>query len=176
MSVSMNYFTAFMDVLLKPSEFFRKISPENNFIHALIFSIVFLLITTLVGDFFETIYIIEELTIPGTIFFTEMLHLLVINASFTMGNIISFKLLGGEGSYKDTFIIMAYSTAVMPIEYLPMSPINILMGIYWVHICSRGGQFVHNLSYWKSFFTVLAGSFVFSFLFDFTIIGFFYAL
>uniref|UniRef100_Q468I9 Yip1 domain-containing protein n=2 Tax=Methanosarcina barkeri TaxID=2208 RepID=Q468I9_METBF len=176
MSVVMNYFTVFMDVLLKPSEFFRKISRENNFIHALIFSIVFLLITTLVGDFFETMYIIEELTIPGTIFFTEMLHLLVINASFTMGNIISFKLLGGEGSYKDTFIIMAYSTVVMPIEYLPMSPINILMGIYWVHICSRGGQFVHNLSYWKSFFTVLAGSFVFSFLFDFTIIGFVYAL
>jgi len=33
----MNYFTVFIDVLLKPSEFFRKISRENNFIHALIF-------------------------------------------------------------------------------------------------------------------------------------------
>jgi hypothetical protein len=159
-----NSFTVFTDVLLKPSDFFKKMPLEDNFIHALIFSIVFLLITILLGDFFETIYVSKYFTIPGTTFIKETFVIFTIDIICIGGNILSFELLGAKGKYKDTFLILAYSTAVLPLEFLPIFPINTIMSIYRIHVCTRGGQFVYNLSYWKSCLIVLIGSFIFPIL------------
>lgn len=172
----MNYFTVFTDVLLKPSEFFKRMPRENNLLHTLIFSIVFLLITALIGDFFETIYISPYLTIPGTIFIKEVFVIFTVYLFVMVGNILSFTLLGAKGRYKDTFIIFAYSTAAIPLEFLPVFPINIIMSIYWIHVCIRGGQFVYNLSYWKSCLIVFTGSFVLPILLAVLIIDILYAL
>jgi RsiW-degrading membrane proteinase PrsW (M82 family) len=64
----------------------------------------------------------------------------------------------------------------MPLEFLPVFPINAIMSIYWIHVCTRGGQFVYNLSYWKSCLIVLIGSFIFPILLAFLIIDIVYAL
>jgi hypothetical protein len=90
-----NSFTVFTDVLLKPSDFFKKMPREDNFIHALIFSIVFLLITILLGDFFETIYVSKYFTIPGTTFIKETFVIFTIDIICIGGNILSFELLDG---------------------------------------------------------------------------------
>jgi hypothetical protein len=108
----MNYFTIFKDVLLRPSEFFKKGFHENNFSHSLVFSIIFLLITAVIGNFFDTIYIGEYVTIPGSVFIKGLFQLLFISTLFTIGTITSFKLLGGKESYRDTFMIIAYSNAI----------------------------------------------------------------
>ena len=160
----MNYFTVFTDLLLRPSEFFKKMPREDNLFHALIFSIVSLIITALIGHFFGTVYVSRYLAIPGTIFIKETFALFIDHLVFTAGSIVSFALFGARGRYKDSFIILAYSTAVLPLEFLPVFPIDVIMSIYWVHICIRGGQFVYDLSYWKSCQIVLLGITVIPFL------------
>lgn len=152
-----NYFTIFKTIVLKPSEFFKKMSHEDNFLHALIFSIIFLLITAVTGYIFDTIYIGNYIMIPGTIFVKGLFQISFISSLFTIGTILSFKLFGGGDNYKDTFIIVAYANAVLPLEFLPIFPINTFMSIYRIHICIRGGQLVHNLTYWKSGLLVLLG-------------------
>lgn len=137
---------------------------EDNLLHALIFGIVFLSISTLIGDFFGTIYIGTYVPMFRTFFIREAFVVFVTHLFVTAGNILSFTWIGAEGRYKDTFIILAYSTAIIPLEYLPIFPINVIMGIYWTHTCIRGGQFVYSLSYWKSCLIVLIGSYVLSIL------------
>jgi hypothetical protein len=80
-----NYFTVFTDVLLRPSEFFKKMPHEDNLLHALIFSIVFLFITVLTGHFFETIHLTKTIRIPGPIFVTEILQVSTISLFFILG-------------------------------------------------------------------------------------------
>ena len=87
----------------------------------------------------ETICISPYLTIPGTIFIKEVFVIFTVYLFVMVGNILSFTLLGAKGRYKDTFIIFVYSTAAIPLEFLPVFPINIIMSIYWIHVCIRGG-------------------------------------
>ena len=154
----MNYFTVFKNVLMKPSEFFKKMPRDDDLTHALFFSFVFLLITVLIGDFFDSIYVGEYIMLPGPVFITELFSIFVVYIFFSIGLIISFNVLGYKENYRNTFKIIAYSTAVFPFQFLPIFPkMGILASIYWMHVCIRGGQYVHNLSYWKSCFIVLLG-------------------
>lgn len=172
----MNYFAIFTDVLMRPSEFFKKMPREDNLLHALIFCIVLLLITALTGHFFESSYLMKIIKIPGPIFIAEILHVSTTSLLFIISFILSFKLLGGKDNWLDTFKIIAYSTAVLPLQFLPIFPINAMMSIYWIHVCIRGGQFVHNMSYWKSFLIVLLGLSVIPFLLSSLIVEIIFSL
>ncbi|KKH48805.1 hypothetical protein EO95_03150 [Methanosarcina sp. 1.H.T.1A.1] len=156
----MNYFTVFTDVLLKPSEFFKKMPREDNLLHSLIFSVMFLLLTVLTGHFFNSIYLNKYFEVPGPVLITEFLQIFLFYIFVSIGFILSFKLLGGKENYRDTFKIIAYSYAALPFQFIPFFLMGPIASIYWVHICTRGGQFVHNIGYWKSCLIVLIGSFI----------------
>ena len=143
---------------------------EDSFVHPLIFSIIFLLLTVLTGHFFDSIYLNKYIEIPGPVFITELLQIFFSYACVSIGCVLSFKFLANKENYEESFKIVAYSFAVLPFQFIPFSLIPIIASIYWIHICIRGGQFVYNLSYWKSCFIVLIGSLVFPILLAFLII------
>lgn len=82
----------------------------------------------------------------------------------SIGFVLSFKLLGNKENRKYSFKIVAYSFAIFPFQFIPFFLMPILSSIYWIHVCIRGGQFVYNLSYWKSCLIVLIGTLVFPIL------------
>jgi len=64
-----------------------------------------------------------------------------------------FKSLGGSGTYEGTVRIVAYSTAILLLAWIPY--IGIVFGLYSVYLYGIGSTFVHNIILERSSLLVL---------------------
>lgn len=156
---------ALVDVIFSPSDFFKNIKDETSSTLAWIQGAFFILIF---GIFLKLIPIFFPSEVASASFLEIFGFLILVFIGNVIGFSITFFLFGGEGPFIDTFKILAYSTAIIPLIIISLcliftqfSPFGLLFlvcgSLYWIHILIRGGQFVHNLNYLKSFLAVLFG-------------------
>lgn len=141
MVTNMDYLIIFKEILLQPSEFFKKMPKDENYFDPLIFAGICIGIPVFVLDpdpgFFTAKYTGFVLGLLSRLFVSSaILHIL-------------WKAMGGTASFKNTFQIVAYSNALVLFTLIPID-LSLIMIPYLMYIRMRGGQFVHNLSAGKS--------------------------
>jgi hypothetical protein len=91
----------------------------------------------------------------------EMSYFVAIYTGFVFGLVlrlfvssvifhILWKAVGGTASFKNTFQIVAYSSALVLFTAIPIDLLSLIIILYTMYLRTRGGQFVHNLSTGRS--------------------------
>jgi len=165
----MNYIETCKEVILRPSDFYRRMPTTGGYSEPVIFAVISIIIGLILkaivsyGMFIFGIHsrILTFGSIPVSKFdFSAFPH--VIELFFTtiagifIGSLILnflYKKLGGTGSYEGTVRFMCYGQAINLISWIPL--LNLIAIIYALYIFIVGGSFVHNVSNGKSAVIVL---------------------
>jgi len=165
----MNYIETCKEVILRPSDFYRKMPITGGYSEPVIFAVISLIISLLLnaivsyGMFIFGIHssILTFGSIPFSKFdfsvFLYVIELFFIGVTviFILPLILNFlyKILGGTGSYEGTMRFMCYGYAINLISWIPL--LGLIAGIYSIYIVIVGGSFVHNVSMGRSAVIVL---------------------
>lgn len=136
------YLTIFKEVLLQPSEFFKKMPRDEDYFDPLIFAGICIGIPVFILSINEMNYFVSIYT--GFVF--GLISRLFLNSAILH---ILWKVVGGTASFKNTFQIFAYSSAIDLFAAFPID-LSLITIPYMIYIRTRGGQFVHNLSTGRS--------------------------
>lgn len=159
----MDYIETWKEVILRPTDFFRKMQTTGGYAEPLTFAAISYIIYGLLVAFFdrgmmENMY--GGMGVRGFGFSTIitiviMIPIMGIIFLFIGAAVLYFiyKLLGGAGTYEGTLRFMSYATAVQVLSWIPI--LGFIVGLYRVYLYIVGGMFVHNVSMGKSAIAVL---------------------
>lgn len=180
----MDYIEIWKEVILRPSDFYRKMPKTGGYTDPLTFAAIsFIIYGLLTALFNREMYMSGMYGMYGIREFSFFMVLMIVIMAPIAGIIsllieavvfyILFKIVGGAGSYEGTLRLLSYATAVLLLSWIPF--IGWLMGLYGIYLYIVGGTFVHNISMGRSAIAVflptilvflliiiLAGLFVFS--------------
>jgi hypothetical protein len=151
-----------LKVIKTPADFFMQMPTSGVYADPVKFAVVcyliagiFMAIIPLAAYFlFAGIGITEITLIIG---FSSILFIPVIGViGLFIGALILhifFKILGGKGTYDDTFRILAYASATAVFSWIPF--VGILAGLYMIYVVVIGGTKVHKISTLKSVVAVV---------------------
>ncbi len=156
----MNYIKTWKEVILTPSDFYRKMPMTEGYADPLIFAIICIIINTLlvilVRPTLLTIVGIHDLT-SSISMFSNMLIIPLgsVLSLFIFALIINvfYKAFGGTGSYKGSLRFICYSNAPIVFSWIPI--VGLVIGIYELYLCIVGGMIIHNVSMKKSTLLIL---------------------
>nr|QNO47092.1 hypothetical protein ONOHIMFI_00018 [Methanosarcinales archaeon ANME-2c ERB4] len=151
-------------VITTPGDFFKEMPTSGGYGEPLKFAVVNYIIagigTALVSILAFT-FIASLLPMasfwPGSAFsFGSALSNIIITpitgiiGLFIIGAIlyVCFKIVGGSGSYEGTVRIMAYTSAVDAVSWIPI--LGWIVGLYAIYLGIVGGTFVHNITTLRS--------------------------
>ncbi|MGA9189995.1 MAG: YIP1 family protein [Methanosarcina sp.] len=152
----MGFANIFKEILLQPSDFFKRVSSEKNFSDPGIFALICSLIP-------GTILMREKVTWGALPFFFAGFLFVFITRLFIDSAILHglFKMFGGEAVYQKSLQILSYSYAAYLFVTIPILAIefeiipvdfSLVFTLYGVYLITRGGQLIHNLNFGKSAF------------------------
>ncbi|MDP3990006.1 MAG: YIP1 family protein [archaeon] len=182
----MGYFKTWLDVVFDPMEFLEKLPKKVGYREPAIFALKTygfgLAVLLVIGLFFSVIFstMFASLGLSklagigfGGIFLMIILGIPLMLAFAFIGLFIGsglihlfVTLLGGKGSYKETFRLYSYSIAPSLIWFIPM--INAIVGIYSLILVIMGVYVRHKLSVGRSVLAVLLPTILFFFIVMFT--------
>lgn len=160
----MNYIKTWKEVMLRPSDFFRKMQTAEEYTDPLIFASISIILNVLFFTFFRdgmlrfgvhpsilTSGIIQD-SGSNFIIFSNIIEpfAICIQCAYIMAqalNLVS-KALGGTGNYDGTVSFMLYTNAPAVLAWIPI--FNLVAGIYFIYLNIVGGMIVHNVSMGKS--------------------------
>ncbi len=143
----MNYLITVKELVLQPSEFFKKMPKIENYYDPLIFA--------------------GLCNIPALILIIDINSFTAMYTGFLIGLIIRlfaysailhilWKTVGGTADFKHSFQIYAYSNVIELFAVL-VGELSLLLLPYQIYIRVRGGQFVHNLGLGRSASVAIIG-------------------
>lgn len=164
----MNYIETCKEVILSPSDFFRRMPTSGGYSEPVIFAAVSLIIGSLLKIFIG--YGMFTLGIHSSILtfgmevsaldfstFSEMFGLFFMSIIVTfLGSLILnflYTVFGGTGTYEGTVRFLFYGYAVNLISWIPL--LNLIAIIYALYISILGGSFVHNVNMGRSALIVI---------------------
>lgn len=172
--ITMDYIKTCKEVLLRPSDFFRKMPTMGGYRQPLIFALISFIISFLLNviisygmftfnihssilTFGMLVSVFDSLTVSPFIFspifyvvgfiFLIFMSIAGIFISALIYNFL-YKKLGGTGSYEGTVRFICYSSAIGVLGWIPL--INWIVSIYGLYLYIVGGSFVHNVSMKRS--------------------------
>lgn len=151
-------------VITTPSDFFREMPTSGGYEAPLKFAVVnyiiagigTALVSILAFTFLASLLPMTSFW-PGSAFsFGSALSNIIITpitgiiGLFIIGAIlyVCFKIVGGSGSYEGTVRIMAYTSAVDAVSWIPI--LGWIVGLYAIYLGIVGGTFVHNITTLRS--------------------------
>lgn len=173
----MDYINAWKEVMLRPSDFYRRMPKTGGYAEPLIFAaisfIIYGLLTALLaalfgrgmymGGMYDGMYGGMYNGMYGTGEFSLFAILMIVIVTPIAGIIsllieavifyILFKIVGGAGNYEGTLRLLSYATAVLLLSWIPF--IGWFMGLYGIYLYIVGGTYVHNISMIRSAIAVL---------------------
>ena len=155
-----NYFKTCKEVILSPSDFYRRMPTTGGYADPLTFATISLII----GFFLRAIvsYGMVMFGINSSILtfgsmpvskldfstFSNVVGLIFISiVSFFVGSLILnllYTAFGGTGSYEGTLRFISYASAINLLGWIPL--LGLIAGIYALYISIIGGSIVHNVS------------------------------
>jgi hypothetical protein len=166
--IIMNYIKTWKEVILRPSDFYRRMPATGGYADPLTFVAISLIISVLLRALGSFIILksgvsSSMLTLAGmydsefnfSIFSVVIAFILGMVSLFIIALIINFlyQALGGTGSYEDTLRLVSYAYAPKVFSLIPI--LGFITGIYELYILIVGGVIVHNVSLKKSAIAVL---------------------
>lgn len=164
----MSFLETCKEVILRPSDFYRKMPTSGGYADPLTFAaisfLVFGILSALTSILLNYIGYMSEVSgeIPGGMYgigefglFIIILYVILIPIfgiiflliDAALINII-YKILGGTGSYEGTLRFTSYANAVNIISWIPI--IGWIFSLYSIYLYIVGGSIVHNVSMWRS--------------------------
>jgi hypothetical protein len=159
----MDYFKTWKEVMLRPSDYYRKMPTTGGYSEPLTFAAISYIISGLltvilirglhIGDMYgvDSSEFSFSMLLASVIMtpIAGIIYLLIGAAIFY----IIYKLLGGTGSYEGTVRFMSYASAILVVSWIPL--LNLITWIYGIYLYIVGGAFVHNVSMGKSTLAIL---------------------
>lgn len=151
----MDYIRIWKEVILTPSNFYRRMPTTGGYADPLTFAIICLIVNTLLFALVRpTLLIMAGMqNLPSTLSMPSTVSLMIISgiiSLFISALIINtlYKAFGGTGSYEGTFRFLCYSSAPIVFSWIPI--VGLVIVIYELYLCIVGGMIVHNVSLKKS--------------------------
>lgn len=164
----MSFLETCKEVILKPSDFYRKMPTSGGYADPLTFAaisfLIFGLLSALTSILLSYIGYMSEVSgeIPGGTYgigefgyFIIVLYMILIPIFGIIFLLIDaallyiiYKILGGTGSYEGTLRFTSYANAVNIIAWIPI--IGWIFSLYSIYLYIVGGVIVHNVSMWRS--------------------------
>lgn len=159
----MDYIKTCKEVILTPSDFYRRMPTSGGYSEPIIFAatslIIGLLLEAIVSYGMFTFGIHSSILTFGMEVskfdfstFYQMIELFFISfAAIFVGSIVLnflYTMLGGTGSYEGTVRFLSYGYAVNIISWIPL--LNLIIIIYALYLSVLGGSSVHNVSMGRS--------------------------
>ncbi len=150
----MGFVNRFKDILLQPSDFFKRVSSENDFFSPVIFALTCGLIPGII--------LVREKIAWGALplFFAGFLFVFIMRLFIDSAVLHGlFKVFGGKAVYQKSLQILSYSYAAYLFVTIPILAIefdivpvdfSLVFTLYGVYLMTRGGQSIHNLNFEKS--------------------------
>jgi hypothetical protein len=175
----MDYIKTWKEVMLRPSDFFKRMPTTGGYIDPLIFALISTVINVLLFTLFRygmftlgvrssllTLGIEQGLKFNFSVF-SDVIEPFFISivGTFIMAlifNLVS-KAFGGTGSYEGTVRFMFYSSAPALLTWIPI--LDLVAGIYAIYLNIVGGMIVYNISMGKSIVIILLSFVLFVLLF-----------
>jgi len=151
-----DYIEPWKNVLLRPSDFYRKMPKTGGYIDPVLFATVNLSISMLIYLFFnsEADVLIDALSrapmVASITIFIGGIGALFVEATMLY---IIYKAIGGTGTYEGTARFVLYASAAPMFIWVPL--IGWIFGIYQFYLYLVGGKFVHNISMERSALAIL---------------------
>ncbi len=159
----MNYIKTCKEVILRPSDFFRKMPTIGGYREPLIFAAISLIISLLLDAIVS--YGMFTFGIHSSILtfgmevskfdlstFLNRIELFFLSvAGIFIGSLVLnflYNTFGGTGSYEGTVRFISYGYAINVLSWIPL--INLITVIYALYISILGGSTVHNVSMGRS--------------------------
>jgi hypothetical protein len=164
----MSFIETCKEVILRPSDFYRKMPTSGGYADPLTFAaisfLIFGLLSALTNILLSSIGYMGE--VPGEIsggtygigefgYFIIVLYMILIPIFGIIFLLIDaallyiiYKILGGTGSYEGTLRFTSYANAVNIIAWIPI--IGWIFSLYSIYLYIVGGAIVHNVSMWRS--------------------------
>ncbi len=165
----MDYIKTWKEVILRPSDFYRRMPMTGGYADPLTFVAINLIISVLLRTLIS--YSMLKLGISSRMLTFGGMHasrldfsissnvilpfILGIVSLFIVALIINYiyKALGGTGSYEGTFRFISYAYAPGLLAFTPI--LGLITGIYQLYLLIIGGMIVHNVSMKKSIIATL---------------------
>lgn len=159
----MNYIKTCKEVILRPSDFYRKMPTSGGYREPLIFAAISLIIGLLLNAIVS--YGMFTFGIQSSILtfgmevskfdfstFLNRIELFFLSvAGIFIGSLVLnflYNTFGGTGSYEGTVRFISYGYAINVLSWIPL--INLITVIYALYISILGGSTVHNVSMGRS--------------------------
>jgi hypothetical protein len=159
LGIAIDYFKTWKEVMLRPSDFYREMPTTGGYSEPLTFAAISYVISGLLTVIFISgfaggdMYGVNGFSmLLASIIMTPIsgiIYLFIIGAIFY----ISYKVLGGNGTYEGTVRFMSYASAIVVVSWIPL--LNLVAWIYGIYLYIVGGTFVHNVSMGKSALAIL---------------------
>jgi hypothetical protein len=156
----MDYIKTWKEVILRPSDFYRRMPTTGGYADPLTFALISSIINTLLFALVRpTMLTLVGMHVPriNLSIFSTVIILFIANivSLFILALIFNllYKALGGAGSYEGTVRFISYSSAPTVLSWIPI--LGLITGIYELYLCTVGGMIVHNVSMKKSTILVL---------------------
>ena len=160
----MNYIKNCKEVILRPSDFYRRMPTIGGYSEPVIFAaismIISLLLKTIVSysmfifGIHSSILTFGSMTVSKFDFsiFSNVIEMFFLGVAviFIEALIVNllYKKLGGTGSYEGTVRFISYGYAINVLSWIPL--LNLIAVIYGLYIFIVGGSFVYNVSMGRS--------------------------
>lgn len=165
----MDYIKTWKEVMLRPSDFYRRMQTTGEYTGLLTFVSITAIINGILISLVRYV-ILTSGVLPGmltlidmrysrpdvSIFWTVILAPISgIVGVFILALIFNllYKVFGGTGNYNGTVRFLSYASAPGVLTWIPF--IGLIIGIYELYLYIVGGMIVHNVSIKKSTIIVL---------------------
>jgi hypothetical protein len=156
----MDYIKTWKEVILRPSDFYRRMPTTGGYADPLTFATISFIINTLLFALVRpSMLTLVGMQVPRLthFLFSTVIILFIANivSLFILALIFNllYKALGGIGSYEGTVRFISYSSAPTVLSWIPI--LGLITVIYELYLYIVGGMIVHNVSMKKSTILVL---------------------
>jgi hypothetical protein len=164
----MNYIKTWKEIMLRPSDFYRRMQTTGEYTGPLTFVAISAIISGILTTLVRYV-ILTSGVLPGMLTLIDMRYsrpdvsifwpVILAPISGIVGVFILalifnllYKVLGGTGNFNGTVKFLSYASAPGVLTWIP---IGLIIGIYELYLYIVGGMIVHNVSMKKSTIIVL---------------------
>ncbi|WP_440944869.1 YIP1 family protein [Methanosarcina sp. T3] len=157
--MNVDYIETWKEVMKSPSDFYREMPKTGGYFHPIVFataslaimlSCALLIYPLIFPEMGTTKLTYMEISLIVIFLFVVFILGLLMNAAILN---ITYKILGGKGSYEGTVGFVYYATAALVLAWIPL--IGGIFGLYQTYLYIVGGKFVHGMSMVRSVFAFI---------------------
>ncbi len=152
-----SHFMMMKSIIMSPKTFFEGVLETEGYKKVIIFAIINMILAFIVSIIFSTLLGGNDqvqgigILLIGSLFLTPFA--LVMLFIWTGILHVIAKILGGKGTYNGSFLVVGYSTALMPFSALPI--IGMIIALYNFYIEIVGFRKMHQYSTGRAVATIL---------------------